>query len=168
MTTPSTLWIIWLVSTLAGSAVLLTGLVYGGAVRARFLIGKTTSGHHQIELACEACHTTPFAGGPALQAACVSCHGEELKQAKDTHPAKKFTDPRNADRVEMLAARIASPVIRSIGPASPRHGRHDADRLLLPLPSRHRRRPAEPRGSQVRHLRLFGLPPIPRQPRALR
>jgi hypothetical protein len=100
----STLWLIWVLSTAAGASVLLTGMLYGGSVRARLLIGATTSGHHQIELACEACHTTPFGGGPVLQSACLSCHAEELKQAKDTHPAKKFTDPRNADRLEKLAA----------------------------------------------------------------
>ncbi|KAB2911420.1 MAG: hypothetical protein F9K29_22530 [Hyphomicrobiaceae bacterium] len=79
-------------------------MVCGGGVRAHLLIGKTTSGHHQIELACEACHSKPFGGGGVLQAACLRCHAEELKQAKDTHPAKKFTDPRNADRLAKLDA----------------------------------------------------------------
>jgi hypothetical protein len=79
-------------------------MIYGGGVRAHLLIGATTSGHHQIELACNACHTSPFGGGPVLQSACLTCHAEELKLAKDTHPAKKFTDPRNADRLEKLEA----------------------------------------------------------------
>jgi hypothetical protein len=100
----STLWLIWVLSTAAGAAVLLTSMIYGGSVRARLLIGATTSGHHQIELACDACHTKPFGGGPVLQSACLACHAEELKQAKDTHPAKKFTDPRNADRLAKLDA----------------------------------------------------------------
>jgi hypothetical protein len=102
--TTSTLWLIWVLTTAAGATVLLTGMLYGGGMRARLLIGATTSGHHQIELACDACHAQPFGGGPVLQSACLACHAEELKQAKDTHPAKKFTDPRNADRLERLAA----------------------------------------------------------------
>ena len=104
MGTTSTLWFLWLLATAAGATVLLTGMLYGGSVRARLLIGATTHGHHQIELACDACHTQPFGGGPVLQQACLGCHGEELKEAKDTHPAKKFTDPRNADRLEKLDA----------------------------------------------------------------
>lgn len=41
-----------------------------------------------------------------LQDACINCHGAELKQANDSHPRSKFTDPRNADRVDILDARI--------------------------------------------------------------
>jgi hypothetical protein len=104
VSTTSTLWLVWLLSTAAGAAVLLAGMVYGGSLRAHLLIGATTHGHHQIELACDACHTKPFGGGPVLQSACLACHADELKVAKDTHPAKKFTDPRNADRLEKLDA----------------------------------------------------------------
>lgn len=104
MATTSTLWIIWAVATIGGATVLLVGMFYGGSVRGHLLIGRTTSGHHQIELACSACHTTAFGGEPVLQAACLSCHGNELKAAKDTHPASKFEDPRNADRLLKLAA----------------------------------------------------------------
>ncbi|MCB1521400.1 MAG: cytochrome c3 family protein [Hyphomicrobiaceae bacterium] len=98
------LWLIWIVATAAACIVLVAGMIYGGAPRAHLLIGKTTSGHHQIELSCESCHTKAFAGPESIQAACLGCHQEELKQAKDSHPAKKFTDPRNADRLEKLAA----------------------------------------------------------------
>lgn len=62
-------------------------------------------GHAQIELACEACHTQPFSNRETLQAACVGCHGAELKLANDSHPESKFTDPRNADRITTLDAR---------------------------------------------------------------
>lgn len=106
MGSTSALWFIWALSTAAGAAILLAGMLYGGSVRSYLLVGRTTSGHHQIELACDACHTRPFGGGPVLQAACLACHGEDLKAAKDTHPAKKFTDPRNADRLEKLEARL--------------------------------------------------------------
>lgn len=70
-----------------------------------FLAGATTHGHHQIELACTACHTSPFGGKEVLQEACVACHGAELKAVSDSHPTKKFTDPRNADRIARLDAR---------------------------------------------------------------
>jgi len=99
-----TLWLIWLLATFAGAAVFVGGMIYGGSSRASLVIGRTTDGHHQIELACSACHTSPFAGREAIQKACVGCHGKDLAEAKDTHPAKKFTDPRNADRLQKLAA----------------------------------------------------------------
>ncbi len=70
-----------------------------------YLIGQTTHGHHQIELACEACHTESFSDRDVLQAACVDCHGAELKAVEDSHPKKKFTDPRHAERVQLLDAR---------------------------------------------------------------
>lgn len=104
MTRSQSLWLIWVVASLAGGGILIAGMFFGGASRASLLIGKTTSGHHQIELACEACHTTPFAGPEAIQKACVGCHNEDLKLSKDSHPAKKFRDPRNADRLAKLDA----------------------------------------------------------------
>ena len=73
--------------------------------RTLFLIGRTTDGHHQIELACEVCHTSPFGGRELLQNACVKCHGDDLARENDSHPRTKFTDPRNADRVAALDAR---------------------------------------------------------------
>jgi formate-dependent nitrite reductase cytochrome c552 subunit len=74
--------------------------------RAMLLPGQTTHGHHQIELACESCHRSAFGGREALQESCVGCHGAELKAANDTHPLSKFTDPRNADRLEKLDATL--------------------------------------------------------------
>jgi len=73
--------------------------------RTVFLPGETTDGHYQIELACDACHGEAFADTEAMQAACVECHGAELKRVDDSHPQRKFTDPRNADRVASLDAR---------------------------------------------------------------
>ncbi len=70
-----------------------------------FLIGTATHGHHQIEMACETCHTDAFGGQDALQAACLNCHAQELEDAHDSHPKKKFTDPRNADLLEIIDAR---------------------------------------------------------------
>lgn len=68
-----------------------------------FLPGQTTAGHYQIELACQVCHT-PFEG--AKQEACLDCHSTELQRANDSHPKSKFTDPRNADRIAILDARL--------------------------------------------------------------
>jgi len=73
-----------------------------GDDRRLFLPNTTSHGHHQIELACDTCHT-PFAG--VKQEACNQCHGEELAAVNDSHPRKKFEDPRNADRLTVLDAR---------------------------------------------------------------
>ena len=73
--------------------------------RTVFLPGATTDGHYQIEIQCNECHTDNFADVSSLQDACTGCHAAELKLADDSHPRTKFTDPRNADRVEMLDAR---------------------------------------------------------------
>lgn len=70
--------------------------------------GEMTHGHHQIELQCSACHTSPFGGDEVLQDACVTCHADELKLALDSHPKTKFTNPRNADLVKVLDARYCA------------------------------------------------------------
>lgn len=97
------LWLLWL-----GSAVLLAaGLAYlmlKGSDRALFMPGPLSPGHHQIALACDACHTDPLGGGEVLQQACVDCHGDDRKKPFDSHPLVKFTDPRNADRLEKIEA----------------------------------------------------------------
>lgn len=98
------LWLAWITATLAGGTVIVAIMYYGGG-RSFLLIGQTTSAHHQIELACDSCHTSWFGGIDALQKGCMNCHGAELKAANDSHPASKFKDPRNADRVEVLDAR---------------------------------------------------------------
>ncbi|GAA6137230.1 cytochrome c3 family protein [Arenicella sp. 4NH20-0111] len=69
-----------------------------------FLPGQTTHGHHQIELECKACHAKSFTAGEPMQNACMTCHGEPLEKARDKHPKKKFTDPRNADLLANLDA----------------------------------------------------------------
>ena len=97
------IWSVWGVINVAIAAYLLTALL--GDDNSVYLIGKTTDGHHQIELACNACHVEAFSGKELMQDACVRCHGDELKAVDDSHPKSKFTDPRNADRVEVLDAR---------------------------------------------------------------
>ena len=82
----------------------MTGLVtykWLGDDRRVFLPGRTTSGHYQIELDCNACHT-PWGG--VKEKACYDCHAEELKAAHDSHPKNKFTDPRNADLLKTIKA----------------------------------------------------------------
>ena len=76
-------------------------------VKAAFLPGRTTHGHHQIELACSECHAavTPasMTADDVLQDACTRCHAESLSNY-DTHPAKKFNDPVNAELLTILDA----------------------------------------------------------------
>jgi predicted CXXCH cytochrome family protein len=74
------------------------------SARGWLLPGPTTHGHYQIELACDSCHSKPFASAEDVQNACVGCHGKELKQAEDKHPLTKFLDPRNATLLERIDA----------------------------------------------------------------
>lgn len=98
------IWGAWLTLTLAASAFFANKL-FGEGDKSAFLIGEATHGHHQIEMACTTCHSEPFGGNNVLQNACMQCHAEELKEAHDSHPKSKFTDPRNADRISVIDAR---------------------------------------------------------------
>ncbi len=98
------LWLLWGLGSIA-LAVYFAYPLYTQENQAVFLMGETSHGHHQIELACSSCHTDPFGGKEVLQNACMNCHGEELKAVRDSHPKSKFTNPRNADRVAELDAR---------------------------------------------------------------
>ena len=69
-----------------------------------FLPGKATHGHHQIEMQCQACHVESFQNSETMQQACMSCHEGPLNKARDTHPSKKFSDPRNSDLLANLDA----------------------------------------------------------------
>jgi hypothetical protein len=93
------LWLTWSLLTLA-----MTGLatyLLTGPNRSFLLPGPTSHGHYQIELSCNACHT-PWLG--VKEDACYNCHAAELKAANDSHPKSKFTDPRNADRLQLIKA----------------------------------------------------------------
>ncbi len=97
-------WVYWLaVTALVGGYLAYTLFSEDKQV---FVPGETTHGHYQIEMACSVCHSSPFGGMQVLQDACINCHGEELKAVDDSHPKSKFTDPRNAARVEVLDARL--------------------------------------------------------------
>jgi Cytochrome c3 len=110
------LWMLWITISVTGALFALAAIIYGGN-RSFLLIGRTTDGHHQIELACDACHTSVFGGPDTIQAACVKCHGAALKLSNDSHPLSKFTDPRNADRIEGLDARYCVTCHREHRPA---------------------------------------------------
>lgn len=99
------LWFVWFLLTVGLTMFYALKFYDDDADKSVFLPGETTHGHHQIELDCEACHSENFSDGEALQASCMNCHGEALKENRDKHPKSKFTDPRNADRLEMLDAR---------------------------------------------------------------
>lgn len=101
------LWGIWLILSLALAGFLGVQISQGGS-QDEFMPGAMTHGHHQIELQCDACHTSPFGGDDMLQDACMNCHGEELKVALDSHPKTKFTNPRNADLIKVLDARYCA------------------------------------------------------------
>ena len=78
-------------------------------LKTQLLPGTTSHGHYQIELDCSACHDpasaeTDHSSANVMQDACIRCHGEELEASRDTHPASKFNDPTNADRLEILDA----------------------------------------------------------------
>ncbi len=97
-------WMIWLaISVLVVAYVSWTITLRDD--KSELLIGEATYGHYQIEMACGTCHTQPFGGREVLQEACIDCHAEELEEAHDSHPRSKFTDPREASRLEILDAR---------------------------------------------------------------
>ncbi|MGE0230553.1 MAG: ammonia-forming cytochrome c nitrite reductase subunit c552 [Flavobacteriaceae bacterium] len=108
LTSNALLWFMWIGLTLVAGAAL-ASVMYVGGRRDLLLIGGTTGAHHQIELACESCHTSDFFAGAGtiekdMNKACLNCHEDELKVSNDFHPVKKFRDPRNADRRENLDA----------------------------------------------------------------
>lgn len=96
-------WFAWLSLTTVMVAYLMYSLFSQSSVASRtFLPGVTTHGHYQIELQCQECHTP---GMGVLHNACTRCHGQELKDATDTHPRSKFTDPGKAHMVAELDGR---------------------------------------------------------------
>ncbi len=99
-------------ATLLGAAWFAAAMTIGGD-RSALLIGETTDAHHQLEIACETCHAAPaFASAAraekALNRNCRKCHDKELKAADDSHPRKKFRNPRMAAYWEKLDARLCT------------------------------------------------------------
>ncbi|MBB3207953.1 hypothetical protein FHS27_003780 [Rhodopirellula rubra] len=92
---------------LIGTNVILFGIIAysaiapGALTKTILLPGETSHGHYQIEMRCDVCHTE---GNGIREDACLDCHAEELRLAKDTHPSSKFNDPSNADLLNVLDA----------------------------------------------------------------
>ena len=85
------LWILWIGLTLMGAGTVFAKLYIGGD-RSVLLPGQTAGAHHQLEIACETCHTSkPFASQAKLRKdinkTCETCHKDELKAADDSHPS---------------------------------------------------------------------------------
>jgi len=97
------LWLTWILMS-AGLIAWMTYSMLEANNQTLFMPGPLTDGHHQLELACAACHADPLGGPDILQEACVECHGEDRRKPFDSHPAAKFKDPRNADRLENINA----------------------------------------------------------------
>ena len=116
MTRNTLLWLVWIIGTL-GAGVALAAVMYVGGPRDSLLIGQTSGAHHQIELACDACHMADLYASPKkMNKSCLSCHKDELKVSNDNHPVKKFRDPRNADVRAKLDALYCIPAMPSISP----------------------------------------------------
>lgn len=105
-------WTLWIAVTLAVAGTAFARLYVGGD-RTAFLPGQTAGVHHQIELACETCHTSSDFADQAtirkeLNKTCVTCHKDELKAADDSHPVKKFKNPRMAAYWDKVDARFCT------------------------------------------------------------
>lgn len=112
MTRTRILWIVWVLGTLIVAALFANKLFFAGN-RTAVLPGQTAGAHHQIEVSCDTCHTSgPFASAKKIKKdinkTCVTCHKEELAAADDSHPLKKFTNPRMASYWEKVDGRFCT------------------------------------------------------------
>ena len=96
-------WLIWL-GLMVGLMSYFSYTLLEGGDKTVFMPGDLTSGHHQIGVACDSCHAESFTDQDTMQNACVECHGDQRQKPFDSHPRSKFTDPRNADRLENINA----------------------------------------------------------------
>lgn len=106
------LWSLWIIGTLVVASAFAARLYLGGD-RTTFLPGETAGVHHQIEMACETCHTSDdFSDQNKIRKdinkTCVSCHKAELAESDDSHPIKKFKNPRMAAYWEKIDARFCT------------------------------------------------------------
>jgi len=97
-------WILWIVLTTIAGIWLGYSMLSDSADKTIFMPGALSPGHHQLAEACDACHADAFGGGEVLQQSCVDCHGQDRVKPFDSHPAKKFKDPRNAELLESIDA----------------------------------------------------------------
>ncbi|MGH1412019.1 MAG: cytochrome c3 family protein [Pelagimonas sp.] len=112
MSRTALLWTLWMVLTaLTASAVFAT--LYIGGDRTVLLPGQSAGAHHQLEISCETCHTAkPFESQAkvkkSINKTCLTCHKDELKAGDDSHPKKKFTNPRMAAYWEDVDGRFCT------------------------------------------------------------
>ena len=97
-------WIVWVVLSVIAGAWLADVMFSETADKTLFMPGPLNAGHHQLAEACDACHVDAFGGGEVIQQSCVDCHGKDRVKPFDSHPAKKFKDPRNAELLENINA----------------------------------------------------------------
>lgn len=97
-------WLLWLLVTAAIGTWLGYSMFSEEADKTIFMPGALSPGHHQLADACDTCHVDSFGGGEVLQQSCIDCHGEDRVKPFDSHPAKKFKDPRNAELLENINA----------------------------------------------------------------
>ena len=100
------------VGTLIAVSIVVVLMVVVGDRRV-LLVGATTDAHHQLELACETCHSAPaFADAEtaeeALNKTCRDCHEDALDDNDDSHSRKRFRSPRMAAYWEKLDARFCT------------------------------------------------------------
>lgn len=98
------LWITWLLGTVAAAFWFTSALPDSDSAltaSAIYLPGLTSHGHYQIEMKCNVCHQS---NGSVTDASCIECHGEDLRQARDTHPKSKFSDPTRATMLQQIDA----------------------------------------------------------------
>lgn len=93
-------WKTWLLLSMLGTGALTYALDQGDA--RVFMPGPLSAGHHQYEQGCEICHAQRFGGADAVQERCVKCHAQDLYDAQDAHGRRKFSNPRNADRIARI------------------------------------------------------------------
>jgi len=114
---------IWLRRSLAtalfAAPIALVGIPFGGRGQTAYLPGPTSSGHHQIEEKCAACHVR-FGG--ATDEGCLRCHGEALRDAEDSHAPAKFDDPGKAAQLAVVDARSCIPCHREHRPEARTRG----------------------------------------------
>ena len=99
----SFLWLVWILGSCAGCAVL-ANVLFNGADKTVFMPGPLSDGHHQLSGSCDSCHTDAFGDGAVLQQSCIDCHGDVREKPFDSHPKAKFSDPRNADLLSTIDA----------------------------------------------------------------
>ena len=97
-------WAAWLLFSMFIGVLLGNTMLTKNADKTIFMPGKLSPGHHQLTEKCQACHTDAFGGSNIIQNACVDCHGMDRVKPYDSHPAKKFKDPRNADLLASINA----------------------------------------------------------------